>query len=157
MLGDDVVEFAMWRESRPVDAVDAPPSMPYQTVPVRHECDAVLRYRLRQHALGAVHAVVRVAPCCTNFDRQLSLAEVERETIRVDAAIVLEALQHVCHWAQRCDGGQEAENRCTPAHRSQRSLRVINANVHLVHRSVRLDKAPACLALSMLLTRVRHK
>ena len=76
------------------------------------------------------------------FDRQLSFAEVKRETIRVDAAVVLEALQHVCDWAQRCGGGQEAENRCTPAHRSQRSLRVINANVHLVHRSVRLDKAP---------------
>ena len=62
VLGDDVVEFAMWRESRPVDAVDAPSSMPYQTVAVRHECDAVLWYRLRKHALGTVDAVVRVAP-----------------------------------------------------------------------------------------------
>ena len=76
VLGDDVVEFAMWRESRPVDAVDAPSSMPYQTVAVRHECDAVLWYRLRKHALGTVDAVVRVAPCCTNFDRQLSFAKV---------------------------------------------------------------------------------
>ena len=95
VLGDDVVEFAMWRESRAVDAVDAPPSMPYQTVPVRHECDAVLRYRFRQHALRAVHAVVRVAPRGADFHRQLSFAEVKGKAIRVHASIVFQALQYI--------------------------------------------------------------
>ena len=41
---------------------------------------------------------------------------------RVNAAIVLEPLQHVCHWAQRCGGGQETACCCTPAHRSRLSL-----------------------------------